>query len=115
MGLIICQEIIRNCGGTIECFSEGENRGSTFSFSMKMNLVPQDTRIELDKEVILRSLQDEAWSSLDQIVDDIISEIPEKDNFVLKKDNFEISLDLARRVDLEELKSSPMNLEDGKS
>ena len=38
MGLTICQEIIRNCHGHISCFSEGENKGSTFSFSMKMSL-----------------------------------------------------------------------------
>ena len=36
MGLMICQNLVNLNGGTIEVFSEGENRGSVFSFSMKM-------------------------------------------------------------------------------
>ena len=36
MGLTICKRIVDNCGGTIECYSAGENQGSTFMFSMKM-------------------------------------------------------------------------------
>ena len=32
MGLTICQKIIENCGGKIEVFSEGENKGTSFFF-----------------------------------------------------------------------------------
>ena len=36
MGLMICQNLVKMNGGTIEVHSDGENRGSVFSFSMKM-------------------------------------------------------------------------------
>jgi len=36
MGLMICQNLVRMCGGTIEVYSEGENKGSVFTFSMQM-------------------------------------------------------------------------------
>ena len=36
MGLAICQRIIQNSGGQISVYSEGENKGSTFVFSMQM-------------------------------------------------------------------------------
>ena len=36
MGLTICKRIVDHCGGSIECYSAGENQGSTFSFSMRM-------------------------------------------------------------------------------
>ena len=36
MGLVICKDIITNCGGTVNVFSKGENKGSTFIFTMKM-------------------------------------------------------------------------------
>ena len=36
MGLNICQKIVEMNGGFIDVFSEGENRGSTFMFGMKM-------------------------------------------------------------------------------
>ena len=38
MGLVICKKIVDNCGGTIDVYSEGENKGSTFTFSMAMAL-----------------------------------------------------------------------------
>ena len=38
MGLTICKLIVNQCGGTISCSSLGENKGSTFSFSMQMQL-----------------------------------------------------------------------------
>ena len=38
MGLVICKKIVDNCGGTIEVFSEGTNKGSTFIFTMSMVL-----------------------------------------------------------------------------
>ena len=37
MGLLICQKIIQSCGGKISFFSEGDNKGSTFIFSIKMS------------------------------------------------------------------------------
>ena len=36
MGLTICKRIVDHYGGTISCYSAGENKGSTFMFSMKM-------------------------------------------------------------------------------
>ena len=36
MGLTICQKIVERNGGTIDVFSEGENLGSTFMFTMQM-------------------------------------------------------------------------------
>lgn len=38
MGLTICQKIVKNQKGKIECYSEGIGKGSTFSFSMKMQM-----------------------------------------------------------------------------
>ena len=38
MGLTICKLIVDQCGGEISCHSEGANLGSTFKFSMKMEL-----------------------------------------------------------------------------
>ena len=52
MGLTICQAIIRNCNGHISCFSEGENKGSTFSFSMKMGLPDLDYHVYGDKKLL---------------------------------------------------------------
>ena len=36
MGLYICKHIVEKCGGTITIYSEGENKGTTVSFTMKM-------------------------------------------------------------------------------
>ena len=36
MGLSICKKIIERVGGSIDCFSRGLKKGSTFFFSMKM-------------------------------------------------------------------------------
>ena len=36
MGLMICQKLVELNSGTIEVYSEGENMGSVFSFTMKM-------------------------------------------------------------------------------
>lgn len=37
LGLAICKRIIENSRGEITVSSEGENRGSTFKFSMQMD------------------------------------------------------------------------------
>ena len=39
MGLIICKRIIENSGGEINVRSAGEERGATFMFSIKMELL----------------------------------------------------------------------------
>ena len=36
MGLNICRKIVTNNGGSIDVFSGGLNKGSTFMFTMKM-------------------------------------------------------------------------------
>ena len=36
LGLAICKRIVENSGGEITVSSDGENRGSTFKFSMQM-------------------------------------------------------------------------------
>ena len=41
IGLMICKRIIENSGGNIMVESEGENKGSTFIFSMDMHLPQQ--------------------------------------------------------------------------
>ena len=38
MGLAISKRIVVESGGTIDVFSRGENKGTTFMFSMKMKL-----------------------------------------------------------------------------
>ena len=38
MGLNICQQILKESGGQIEVCSEGENKGSTFKFKIKMKM-----------------------------------------------------------------------------
>ena len=38
MGLNICKKIIDHNGGTIDVFSEGENHGSTFIFTIPMTI-----------------------------------------------------------------------------
>ena len=36
MGLMICKNLVKMNNGTISAFSQGENKGSIFSFTMKM-------------------------------------------------------------------------------
>ena len=45
LGLMICKRIIENSGGEITVCSEGEEKGSTFKFTMKMDL-PSEIIIE---------------------------------------------------------------------
>ena len=41
LGLLICQNIVRESGGIISAHSEGLDKGATFSFSIKMRLSNQ--------------------------------------------------------------------------
>lgn len=38
MGLMICQNLVKMNGGTISVRSDGEEKGSTFTFTMSMSL-----------------------------------------------------------------------------
>ena len=38
MGLMICKNLVQCNGGKISVYSEGENMGATFSFTMKMEV-----------------------------------------------------------------------------
>ena len=69
MGLNICQKILQSCQGHIEVYSEGENKGSTFMFSMKMDLVDkndQDSSGTLDSCPSIESNNLEESLTLDQ-------------------------------------------------
>jgi len=41
MGLIICKELVENNEGSINVFSAGPDKGTTFQFTMKMT-VPEN-------------------------------------------------------------------------
>ena len=101
MGLTICQEIIRNCHGHISCFSEGENKGSTFSFSMKMSLPELHQGIHRDKN-LLGELQAEVYNSNEDIICDasVTDDIVQKANSSIN----EIAPDDLREADLEDIK-----------
>ena len=49
MGLSICVQIIEKLGGEINVYSEGINKGSTFTFSIRMKL-PGSLIVEEEKE-----------------------------------------------------------------
>lgn len=49
MGLLTCKKILHNSGGTLQFHSDGENRGSTFVFSIKMNLPDSQTPAILEE------------------------------------------------------------------
>ena len=42
IGITLCQKIVEISGGQIDFTSKGENKGSTFMFTMKMNLPSED-------------------------------------------------------------------------
>ena len=50
MGLMICKGLVNMNGGEISVHSEGENQGSVFSFTMKMQLVVETEVHEETKE-----------------------------------------------------------------
>lgn len=43
-GLSICKSLVQASGGTIDVFSQGVNKGSTYKFSMKMNTRKKNKR-----------------------------------------------------------------------
>ena len=42
MGLMICQKLVKLNKGTIKVHSDGENKGSVFSFTMNMQKIEDD-------------------------------------------------------------------------
>ena len=56
MGLFICKQIVENLGGTIECHSAGEGKGSTFMFSMKIEAARECLRVRNDSTVAEESV-----------------------------------------------------------
>ena len=50
LGLTICQKIVENNGGAIEVHSDGLNKGSTFTFTMKMLLPEEEKKVHLIRE-----------------------------------------------------------------
>jgi len=53
MGLSICRRIILKSGGSISVFSEGENKGSTFVFSMQMKLLDLNLKTINDQDFMV--------------------------------------------------------------
>jgi len=53
-GLVACKQILEQYGGTLEVFSDGEGKGSTFQFSIKMNLLKasQNQGLSTSKKII---------------------------------------------------------------
>lgn len=49
MGLMICKNLVTHNGGEINVYSDGENKGSVFSFTMRMEMA-QAAYIEETKE-----------------------------------------------------------------
>ena len=77
MGLKYCQKIIKNNGGSINVFSQGENKGSTFMFSMKMSLPKNKKKanrlqtIQEEKQEETQTLHHSFRSSQSLISDDM--------------------------------------------
>ena len=58
MGLMICKELIEANHGTIDVVSDGENLGSRFIFTMRMETTPKPT-VEGSRMNVNDSLLDE--------------------------------------------------------
>ena len=69
MGLNICQQILSCCEGHIDVHSEGENKGSTFIFSMKMELIEHN----YDENIILPEYDERPKTSVSSIDDDSLA------------------------------------------
>jgi len=79
MGLNICHKIIQHNGGVIDAFSEGENLGSTFMFTMPMAVPDGDNQIVEEEK-------DEAtahWHSLS--IGEILDQSAEVGNAAISK------------------------------
>ena len=57
MGLMICQSLVEMNGGTISVNSDGENMGSTFAFTMKMEIaeVEEQDSVLLEEPAVIRN------------------------------------------------------------
>ena len=52
MGLTLCQRIVENSGGLIDVHSDGEDKGATFMFNMKMQLATSAASVNQIEEEI---------------------------------------------------------------
>mgnify|MGYP001626772520 CR=1 FL=1 len=62
MGLMICQNLVKMNHGSISAYSQGENKGSIFSFTMQMKLKKEANKVkqlDLSEEHLLRVAEDE--------------------------------------------------------
>ena len=57
LGLTIVKQIVEKCGGTIEVFSEGQGKGSIFTFSMKMRPYVEESNGLDEESNVFRSQQ----------------------------------------------------------
>ena len=104
MGLTICEKIVKSCEGKIECFSQGDNMGSTFAFTIKMELPPtQNQKNIFEYPKLLDGPKDEPRNSLSQILDH--SEDLEKASFF----NHDLLPAESLRIEIEENKAEELN------
>ena len=52
MGLVICKELVENNGGSINVFSAGPDKGTTFQFTMKMTIPENADNLRLINRLI---------------------------------------------------------------
>ena len=104
MGLSICEKIVKGCEGKIECFSQGDNKGSTFAFTIKMKLPStQKQRNIFQYPKLLDGPEAENRNSLSQILDQ--SEDLEQDSLF----NHDLLPAESLRIELEENKAEVEN------
>ena len=56
MGLMICKSLVNINGGEINVHSDGENKGSVFSFTMRMNQVEQQISEESKESNMMKTM-----------------------------------------------------------
>ena len=66
MGLMICKSLVEKNGGTIQVYSEGADKGSVFTFTMKM--MEFNEAVEQKDNNSLYRLSPSASGSLSKIV-----------------------------------------------
>ena len=66
MGLMICKSLVEKNGGTIQVYSEGADKGSVFTFTMKMMVFNE--MAEQNDSNSLHRLSPSASGSLNKIV-----------------------------------------------